>query len=468
MMDVGTSVDTIRDNLKDGLWDGVTPDELRENTETLEGLSSEDTNEAISQLSDDDLGKWADEIYDGKTLGIFGSGGLSVDDRSQLYTNLSKDLNPPQLERFYQALGDESRQNHFIDTVATHASNNTKTGLIERLADQTTDGTARTDAFLGGASSALWDQDASAVSNLLGSLTSATAIDSAISSLDNKQLEAVLEAGTRPSMTTVAAGYSASTSHSNDTAGITAVIDTVANSRNVDIKARVFELAARQIDDIRSTDHILAPNPSADDRAGEVADALTNLLASDTVGIVTSLEKGTGILTSRTGNGLSSYTEELIRQGDLDTVRETVAKLQSGNDLNADPAEFLASSTFDEYGNRDFQNASNLGFFVGSVREGIAAIQSDAKDQADTLNTIFGVAFGLVGLGVPSGQYIGKAALIVAKPLSAEIVKNVTGDLASGDLQLGDAIEQLALPSNVFSSDVTGPFGDAIDAVVRN
>ncbi len=51
MMDVGTSVDTIRDNLKDGLCDGVTPDELRENTETLEGLSPEDTNEAISQLS---------------------------------------------------------------------------------------------------------------------------------------------------------------------------------------------------------------------------------------------------------------------------------------------------------------------------------------------------------------------------------------------------------------------------------
>lgn len=119
-------------------------------------------------------------------------------------------------------------------------------------------------------------------------------------------------------------------------------------------------------------------------------------------------------------------------------------------------------------GNRDFQNASNLGFFVGSVREGIGAMQTDAQEQADTLNTIFGIGLGMTGLAVPGGQTLAKAALVLAKPLSTNIINSVTSDLAGGNTSLGDAIEQLALPEKVYSSDVTGPFGDAIDAVVRN
>lgn len=467
-MDVGAAVNTIRDNLKDGFLDRVTADELHENSDTLQGLSAEDTNKAISQLSDTELGKWTDEIHEGTRFDVFGTGGLNIDERSQLNTNLASDLNPVQLERFYQALGDESRQSEFIDSVATHATNTTKVALVERLADQTTDGKSRIDAFIGGSSSTQWDQDARAVSTLVSSLTGASSVEQAITSLKDTQLESVLRAGTQPSTATFVAGFSASISHSFDTSGLTAVVNAVATSGDVDVKARVFELATRQIDDIRNTDHILAPNPTADDRAGDVADALTKLIATDTVGMVTSLEKGSGILSSRTGNGMSSYTEELIRQGDLDTVRETVAKLQAGNDLNEDPATYLGNSTVDEQGNRDFQNASNLGFLVGSVREAIGAIQSDAKQQADTLNKLFGVAFGLGGLAIPSGQTAAKAAMVIAKPLTSQIINSVTGDLANGHMQLGDAIEQLALPADVFSSDVTGPFGDAIDTVVRN
>ncbi|MFK7853108.1 MAG: hypothetical protein AB8B79_03300 [Granulosicoccus sp.] len=467
-MEVGTAVDTIRDNLKDGFLDAVTADELRENTNTLQNLSPEDTNEAISQLSDADLEKWTDELHESTRFDVFGTGGLSIDERSQLYTDLARDLNPTQLERFYHALGDENRQSEFIDSVATHATNTNKVELIARLADQTTDGTSRLDVFFGGSSTARWDQDARAVSTLIGSLSGASSVEQAIGSLSDSQLESVLRAGTQPSASTFAMGHASSTSYSFDTSGLTAVVNAVATTGDANLKARVFELAARQIDDIRSTDSVLAPNTTADDRAGEVADALANLLESDTVGIITSLERGDGLLSSRTGNGLSSYTAELIRQGDLDTVRETVAKLQAGNDLNGDPATYLASSTTDEHGNRDFQNASNLGFFVGSVREGIGAIQSDADEQAATLNTIFGVAFGLGGLGIPSGQVASKAALVIAKPLTAALVESVTGDLANGHTNLGDAIEQLALPADVYSSDVTGPFGDAIDAVVRN
>lgn len=467
-MDVATTLNTIRDNLQDGFFDGVSADELRENSQALDLLSGDDTNSVIEQLSDDELAKWADELYDGKTLGIFGSGGLNIDERNSLYNNLAVDLDSEQLERVYHALGDEDRQAEFIGAIATHSSETTRVSLIEQLASQTTDGSVRFEASFAVSGTDQWDQDAAAVSTLIGSLTHAPTIEQAFAALDNEQLQAVLEAGTRPETMTSSMGHASHTSWFFDTTGLTSVLESAAVSGDNDLKARVFELASRQIEQIRDTDSLLAPNPSADERAGEVADALSELLASDTVGIITSLEKGSAVLSSRAGNGISTYTEELIRQGDLDTIREIIARLQAGNGLTADPSEFLSRSSVDTHGNRDFQNASNLGYMVGSVREAITAIQTDAQEQAATLNTLFGAAFGLAGLAIPSGQIAGKAALVLARPLSAELVDDVTGSLADGNLSLGDAIEQLALPADIYSSDVTGPFGDAIDAVIRN
>lgn len=469
MTPVSNAVDSIRDNLKDGWFDGVTPGELRENNQILDGLTPEQTNDAISELNDGDLNKWADEIYDGKFLGVIGDGGLAVGDRQDLYQNLARDLEPDQLQRVYSALGNADRQAEFISAISTHAPDANKTALVERLADQTTDDPIDTDAGFGSVSNRYSDQDATAVATLIASLDNPASIDRAISALNDEQLEAVLHAGIdqRSITATFGSGHGSSTSFFFDTSGFTALIDTVSKSKSPQVQARVFELGARQIDDIRDTDSLLRPNLGAGDAAGEVADSLTGLLKANTGNIVTSLERGDGILSSRTGNGLSVFSAELVRQGDTDTLQELIAQLQGGDDLSQDPTEFLPRSTTDNFGNRDFQNASNLGFLIGSVREGLGKIQTDRQEQADTLTAIFGTALGLGGL-VPGLSIPTKAALTIARPLSAEVVSSITGSLSSGDLELGDALEQLALPPNVFSSDVTGPFGDAIDTVVRN
>lgn len=459
---VNDAVDLIERKLDErGLLNDVTHSELQDINRTLEQLTSDQTNEVISRLSDSSLAKWGGEIY---SSGWFGSGGLSVDERLDLFTNLAKDLGAAQLERVYLALGDGNRQMELGDAIAS-SSDATKADFIARIADDTTDKPNEIGSGLGAVTINHWDKDARVVSHVLGSMSDPSAIEQALGNLGNKQLEGVLNASIHHSSIAPISDRLAMPAHIFDTKGLQAIIDAAGNSGDAALKARVFEYASRQIDEIRNTDGLLTPNILAGNRAGEVADALSGLIDTDTVGIISALERGDGAAISRAGNGISSYMEELVRQNDMTQIQELIAKLQSGNDLEQDPAEYLSSFTVDSHGVRDFQNASNLGFLIGGVREGIAAIEKDAKDQAELLSTIFGTAFGLGGI---AAKPITQVALVIAEPLTEALVSNIASDLRSNNMSLGDALEQLALPDNIYSSDVTGPFGDAIDNVTRN
>ncbi|MEE9335083.1 MAG: hypothetical protein V3U65_13425 [Granulosicoccaceae bacterium] len=464
MSEAGDAVRDIRDNLKDSWRSGVNRGDLQDNNKILGGLTSAQTNDVIENLTEADLNKWTDEIYDDN--GIFTSDGLIADERTDLYNNLARDLEPEQLQRVYNALGDEARQNELISSISAHSSDSTKAELVGLLASDTTDKPHDVDSGWFSTTTEYHDQDAKAVSTLISSMTSSRSIEAAINSLDNRQLQAVLKAGTAHTAFTAHSGHATLPSHSFDTQGITQLLITVGRSHDLALKARVFELGSRQIDEIRGTHSLLTPNTTAGVRSGEVADALSALLDTDTTGIITALERGDGVLSSRAGNGISSYMAELVRQDDTTRITNLIAKLQTGNDLSADPVEFLRTFEQTTSGVRDFQNASNLGYVIGGVREGIAAIESNRREQAELVSTIFGTALGLGR--IPKITDFTKAALVVAGPLSKELINAVSDDLGSGHATLGDSLEALAIPEGVYSSDVTGPFGDAVDLVIRN
>ncbi len=101
---VDSSVRSIEKKLdEDGWFDDVTYQDLLDINNILKQLSPQQTNEVISRLSHESLQKWADEI---NSNGIFGTGGLSTDERKDLFKNLASDLSTYQFARIYDVFND--------------------------------------------------------------------------------------------------------------------------------------------------------------------------------------------------------------------------------------------------------------------------------------------------------------------------------------------------------------------------
>ena len=162
---------------------------------------------------------------------------------------------------------------------------------------------------------------------------------------------------------------------------------------------------------------------------------------------------------------MSLYMAEMTRQGNVQEINGIIEKLQKGNDLNDTPTYYLRDCTIDQYDNKNYQNLSNLGYVVGAVRAGVAEINSDAQEQADLLNSIFALGFGSAG---KYGPNIFKVTTVWGYVFVSNTVKEVTDQVKSGNTDFGNAIEELALPSNMTDSDFEVAFGEAIDRVIRN
>lgn len=301
MSTVADATRNIRGYLGNGRIDGASVAELRINDAVLDGLTPEQTSALIRTLTDDELAHWADEMHAGMLGRLFGADGLAHDQRRDLFNHLSAGLDSTQLERVYRALGPEDRQAELLDAIVTYASDATRAELVSRLASDTTDKPYDLSIGFGTIMTQRWDRDARAISCLIGSLRQVETIERSIASLDTPQLEAVLKAGTAHRTLAVIHVGSISRSQLFDTSGIEAVIDALGRGNDTAQKARVFELASRQIDAIRDTRRPLSRFPGAGDAAGSVAKALSDLVKSDTGAIVTALERGDGISSSRTG-----------------------------------------------------------------------------------------------------------------------------------------------------------------------
>src|SRR5690606_25350160 len=59
---VDQALDTIRDRLDEGFFNDVSQGDLRDINATLSGLTAEERNAVVSELSDDELNKWTDEL----------------------------------------------------------------------------------------------------------------------------------------------------------------------------------------------------------------------------------------------------------------------------------------------------------------------------------------------------------------------------------------------------------------------
>jgi hypothetical protein len=98
--------------------------------------------------------------------------------------------------------------------------------------------------------------------------------------------------------------------------------------------------------------------PLGSERAGTLAQAMTHLLCSDTVGMV-----GTLAVLFHDGRPMVFYVREMLRQGRMDELRVVSEQLRSGHDAATDPAVYLSAR--DRHGR--LWPAMVLGYYVGAA-----------------------------------------------------------------------------------------------------
>lgn len=442
---VDDAVNTIQNNLSEGLtdWD-VSHGDLIENNRVLAGLSPQQRNEAIAKLSDGDLDKWADEING--TLGE-----LSASERQDLFNTLAEGLDGEQLARVTAAFeGHDGSIAELGRAIGERAPATVRVDYVERMAEQTTTGdNLGIDAGFGTSSSTTGDPEAIAVGEVLASLSDDPAsFDRALGALSDKQLEAVLESAAGGSMTTTVVPHGGSvTTVDYDPALLADIVNAAARSDDAATKARVFEGVAGQLQDIQDAGGLMTPYIGQSDDVAAVADAMGNLLDSDPNGIVTQLRTNV----DPSGQAMVSYTAGLLASGQEDRVRDTIIRLQQGNDGSG--------NAYDAF--KDPVVSRNLGYFTGATAASINDITSDREAQADMLKNIFGAGFGAAGAANPAAGVIAS----IGNGITAQTIDSIVDAVADGDKELKQALYELGIPrdaSGAINDD--GPGVDSYNA----
>ena len=448
---VDQALETIRDRLDEGFLGDVSDGDLRDISDTLEGLSPAERNAVVSELSDDELNKWTGELDNGG--GVLGMGeGLSADERRDLHASLGASLDATQLERVYNAYDNREQKLELAQGVAAHATSDVKTDFIGELADKTTE----SDGVGGGMISDLGDTDGLAVAHVLGSLGgNQTALNDAYGKLNDTQLSAVFEAATQQVMYANMAG--GPPTYSYDAGPLADVVDAAATSADPELKARVFELADRQLETVSGANGIFTPTVGTGDAADEIRASMEGLLKSDVNGVVEALEQD-----YQAGKGMTAFLQETLGQDKgAETIRGLVDQLARGNDLNGHMLQRFTAHV-NQDGGVFYPAAERMGYFSGALHEAFEGVNKSASDNIDTLKTIFGFATGkLPGPGVSDATGW----------LTEQAFDTALSEYKSGQADLFESIVDLTTPTATNGRPYDGPaevsYNEAWESVTR-
>jgi hypothetical protein len=265
-------------------------------------------------------------------------------------------------------------------------------------------------------------------------------LDRALGSLSDTQLQKLME-------NISVNGYSVSStfgsSYTIEYKGelLAKMLDAASKSNNADVKARVFNAAALQLKSIEGAPNLLPATAiiGKNDAAARIRDSLTNVLNSDTNGIMTSLEHN-----ARNGEGITAYVKSMLAGGKTTELGNFVGRLSKGNDLTGDPLARFGTQVRGTDGNPHYQNAQVLGYFAGALFAGAKQITGDRTKQADMLKNIFGTIAGATGAANPTSGVVSS----VLNGLTQAIVNEVTDGLNKGTMDMQEALEKLLFPRN--------------------
>jgi hypothetical protein len=416
---VDNAASTIKDNLDQGLFDwDVTHDELTENNRKVAELSPRERNELISKLSDDDLKNWTQEI-DGM------SGALTASERDDLFRDLAAGLDGKQVTRLVDAFdGSPQGREALGNAIAQHSSSDAKVAFINATKDSINGDYSASDGRDGNAETVV-------LSKVLGSLRDDPAkFDSAVKSLSDSQLQAVMTVGLGRQHIVDFSGRTAGTDIYRSSASLN-ILDGAAKSSDPEVKGRVFEAATGQFQ--------MLEGGSMDKT---YTDAVTKLVKSDPVTLVDELKSRTDL----SGKSLTAYLKEMLGSGNEQDVRNLLVQMQQGNDGKGNAYERFADPNL----------AHNLGFFAGATAAAINSIADDAESQGDLLKNIFGAGFGAAGAANPAAGVIASVGNGITSIAIDDIINNLNGD----STELKRAIFELGMPRGPDGKINPGPERD--------
>jgi hypothetical protein len=409
----------------------------------LKGLPHAEADQVLSKLSSDDLRKLAGEVNSG---GVLGAQGLSQSEKTDLLNLLARDLDGTQLARVSGSFGDRDDVISLGQSVARYATPDAKLQYIQQLAGQTTGNASDLQNGLMSQTVLYSNAQAVAVGNVLASLKgNPQAIDRAVDSLTGTQLQAVARAAQNQTSTHYIGDDSPPLIHT-DAKPLQALLSAVSTGNDPAAKARVFEAGAKALTDIQDTNQPTMPNVGAAGDAKLVEQGLTQILNSDTTGVVRALKQD-----QPGGKALTNYMKEMFAEdpsGSNKTIGAMIARLQQSNNLNQNPVDFVDQSVPDGHGQQVFVNAEDLGYLSGAMQAGITKIINDEKTQGDVLNNIFTTAVSLgTGWKIPDPAAVPlKMGATVVNGGIREAIREVVADVSAGNKSLQDALFELSLP----------------------
>jgi len=437
---------------------------LHQISDLLKSLPPSKADQVLSKLSSSDLNKWAGEVNGG---GVLGAQGLSQGEKKDLFNLFAKDLDGTQLARASNSFGNRDDVISLGQSVAQYATPEAKVEYIQQLAPQTTGNASDFQNGLLSQTVFTSNAQATAVGNVIASLKgNAQAIDKAVGSLDNTQLQAVTQAAENQTSTHTT-GDEGPSLIQTDARPLHAILSAVATSNDAATKARGFEAGANALTDIQDTNQPLRPNIGAAGDAKLVEQGLTDILNSDTRGVTDRLNTK-----DASGHSLATYLKQVVTENpsaNNGIIGGQIAQLQgAGTGMTA--GKFIGTAVHDASGAPYYRNAENLGYYSGAVQAAIRSKTSDAKTQGDIVNNIFSTAINVATAPVslsPGGK-IGVAAF---SGVTSEVVRETVNSIAAGNTKLQSAFSELALPRDPGSAEryrgAADPFYQAAEEKVQ-
>jgi hypothetical protein len=438
---VDAAVGLIQEKLDDsGLFDDVTHGELQEIERAFAGLNPDEANAVFNRLSDDNLRKWVDELG---SNGWFGTGGFDGGEKTRLFDMLAGKLDGNNLNRLASHLGGDDLK-ALGRSVAAHGSDAAKEAFVRAQAAR-----AETDPAA-----------AVAVAEVIGSMrNNPAALERTLAGLSQSQINKIVEGATQERW--LANPMSGGATVFYDAAPLGRMLDAVASVRNPGIKAAFFEPAAAQLKKIEdaggTVETIGGIIYSKGDSVNQIRNGLTNILNSDTTGVVGALERS-----SRDGKGLTMYVKSMINGGQTQALGEMIARLQTGNGKNENAVRRFGEVRTGSDGRPYYDNAENLGYFMGAVHAAVKDISGDRDKQANIIKNIFGAVLGAVGAKNPATGVVASAL----NGLTSSVVDAVTDSLKNGDKDLLESLRELAFPRDGRGETYEGGAETAYDSAV--
>ncbi|HEV2764426.1 MAG TPA: hypothetical protein VGV38_15715, partial [Pyrinomonadaceae bacterium] len=353
---------------------------------------------------------------------------------TRLFDTLASRLDGANLARFADALDEPSDGQLFGASIANRASDSATEQFIRTSAAR-----AESDPTT-----------AVAVAEAIGGLANnPAALERALSGLTQTQIDKIVQAATQERMHTNPFGSSVTFTY--DAAPLGRALEAVSRIQNPDIKARFFEAGAAQLKKLEETNTGLGLVVLKGDSERQVRDGLTAILNSDTTGVVGSLENE-----FRDGKGLTAYMKSMLENGQERQVGEMISRLLEGNDHSQNPVERFGARVNRPDGPQ-YDNAEDVGFFLGAVHAAARQITGDRDKQANIVKNVFSSIAGAVGA---TGPQAGVAAALL-NGLTTAAVDDVVSRLNNGTLELRDALRLLAFPRDPQTNE---PYEGAAEA----